>query len=108
MQRGKRLRALCREKGLAFRGMLQVVMPENYIALFNAPEAPEARRIVAAAQPVLEAGAGCHPVGAGLPRSQGRFDRQAEVRHCQRRVLPVYRQGQALHGFRRLHPLRQV
>ena len=63
----KRLRALCREKGLAFRGVLQVVMPENYIAMFNAPEAPEARRIVAAAQPVLEAGAAAIREGRDLP-----------------------------------------
>ena len=30
--------ALCRKKGLRHRGTLPVVMPENYIALFDAPE----------------------------------------------------------------------
>ena len=32
-----RLEALCRDMGLTYRGVLPVVMPENYIALFRAP-----------------------------------------------------------------------
>lgn len=50
--------ALCRKKGLRHRGTLPVVMPENYIALFDAPEEAEARKIIAAAQPALERGIG--------------------------------------------------
>ena len=49
-------RALCVEKGLRYRGTLEVVMPENYIALFDAPEEDEARKIIVAASPVLEKG----------------------------------------------------
>ena len=30
-------RALCREKGLVYMGTAQIVMPENFIAMFNAP-----------------------------------------------------------------------
>lgn len=52
------LRTLCREKRLRFRGVFQVVMPENYIAMFDAPEEAEARAIVAAArEPLMEAAA---------------------------------------------------
>ena len=47
-------RALCREKGLTYMGTTQIVMPENFIAMFNAPEAEEARRIVARAEPVID------------------------------------------------------
>ena len=47
-------RALCAEKRLVYRGTLPVVMPENYIALFNAPRPAQARRILTAAGPVLE------------------------------------------------------
>lgn len=47
-------RALCAACGLTYRGTLQVTMPENYIALFNAPGPAEAARIRAAARPVLE------------------------------------------------------
>lgn len=44
-------RRLCRAKGLTYMGTAQIVMPENYIAMFNAPETEEARTIVAKAQP---------------------------------------------------------
>ena len=45
---------LCEEKGLTYRGVREVVMPENYIAMFNAPDEQEARAIVARAKPVLQ------------------------------------------------------
>ena len=40
-------RELCAEKGLACMGMAQIVMPENYIAMFSAPQADEARHFFA-------------------------------------------------------------
>ena len=47
-------RALCREKGLVYMGTAQIVMPENFIAMFNAPTVEEARRIVAKAEPFID------------------------------------------------------
>ena len=47
---------LCKEKGLLYKGVLEVVMPENYIAMFSAPGEQEARAIVERAKPVLQAG----------------------------------------------------
>lgn len=47
---------LCEEKGLRYKGILEVVMPENYIAMFNAPGEVESRAIVAQAKPVLKQG----------------------------------------------------
>ena len=46
--------ALCREKQLTYMGTAQIVMPENYIAMFNAPQAEEARQIVARAEPEID------------------------------------------------------
>ena len=46
--------ALCKEKGLHFKGVAGVIMPENYITMFKAPEKEEAERIVDAAAPVIE------------------------------------------------------
>lgn len=40
------IKELCDLKGLIFKGVLEVVMPENYIVMFDAPEAEEAARIV--------------------------------------------------------------
>ena len=48
-------RTICREKGLACMGTAQIVMPENYIAMFRAPDAEEARQIVARAEPDIDA-----------------------------------------------------
>lgn len=49
----KYLQALCREKGLNFRGVQKIVMPENYIAMFSAPEKAEAKKIIENAVPEL-------------------------------------------------------
>ena len=46
--------ALCLEKQLTYMGTAQIVMPENYIAMFNAPQAEEARQIVANAEPDID------------------------------------------------------
>ena len=35
-------------------GTSQILMPENYIAMFDAPEAEEARKIIAKAEPDIE------------------------------------------------------
>ena len=45
---------LCEAKGLLCMGTAQIVMPENYIAMFNAPQADEARKIVAKAEPDID------------------------------------------------------
>lgn len=70
-------RALCAEKGLAYMGTAQIVMPENYIAMFPTPQADEARRIVAAAEPELDRAAEAIRAGRPLPsprvRLTGRF-----------------------------------
>ena len=47
-------REFCTEKSVACMGTAQIVMPENYIAMFSAPQADEARQIVAKAEPALQ------------------------------------------------------
>lgn len=47
-------RRLCQEKDLVCMGTAQIVMPENFIAMFNAPTVEEARRIVAKAEPFID------------------------------------------------------
>ena len=42
---------LCGEKGLRFCGLAQVVMPENYLALFPTPDEAECKTIVERAMP---------------------------------------------------------
>ena len=47
-------RALCQAKQLTYMGTAQIIMPENYIAMFNAPQAEEARQIVVRAEPEID------------------------------------------------------
>lgn len=47
-------RRLAQEKQLLYMGTAQIVMPENYIAMFNAPQPEEARQIVARAEPDID------------------------------------------------------
>jgi len=58
---------LCGEIGLNYKGVLEVVMPENYIAMFNAPGEEESRAIVAKAKPVLEKAGELIRQGKNLP-----------------------------------------
>ncbi len=63
----KYARSLCEEKNMAFKGLASVVMPENYIAMFNAPREERAKQIVAAALPVLDETARRIKNGEDLP-----------------------------------------
>ena len=67
---GAELQKLCKESGLRFRGVYQVVMPENYIVMFNAPEEKEAAEIVAAARPSISEAAALIRAGKDFPSSQ--------------------------------------
>lgn len=42
---------LCRAKGFEYMGVFEIVMPENYIALFGAPDREEAAKIISSAEP---------------------------------------------------------
>ena len=46
-------RRLSQRKGLEYMGTAQIVMPENYIAMFGVPGAEEARKIVEKAEPSI-------------------------------------------------------
>ena len=104
-----RLEALCRDMGLTYRGVLPVVMPENYIALFRAPGPEEARAIVAAAVPGLEEGAECIRRGESLPPvRRGAIDKlksgpvNAFFYLChQVRPLPLHQRLRGLRQMRR-------
>lgn len=50
----KYLRRLCAQKGLRYHGVAQVVMPENYVAMFPVPDQAQARQIIEKAQPAIE------------------------------------------------------
>ncbi len=47
-------RQLAKEKHLHYMGTAQILMPENYIAMFGAPQTEEARNIVKKAEPDIQ------------------------------------------------------
>lgn len=65
------LKDLCRELGLEFRGCAPVIMPENYIAMFKAPDPEESRRIIAAARDSIDAAADAVAAGRPFPERAG-------------------------------------
>lgn len=46
-------RRFAEKKGLRYMGTAQIIMPENYIAMFGAPQAAEAEKIVEKAAPYI-------------------------------------------------------
>ena len=58
---------LCDEKSCEYMGTAQIIMPENYIAMFDVPEKNEAREIIENANPVIEMAAQTISAGKKLP-----------------------------------------
>ena len=52
-------RRLAKKKHLRYMGTAQIVMPENYIAMFSAPQVEEARKVVECAEPDIEDSIAC-------------------------------------------------
>lgn len=51
---GKYLEKPCADKGMNYRGCFEVVMPENYIAMFTTPDTEEALTIIAQAEKIID------------------------------------------------------
>ena len=45
---------LSKQKGFVHKGTFEIIMPENYIALFNTPSNDQAKEIVSKARPVIK------------------------------------------------------
>ena len=60
-------RALCRKTGLTCMGTAQIIMPENYIAMFNAPDRDTSRAIIAKAEPDIDRAAELIAQGSSFP-----------------------------------------
>lgn len=61
---------LCAAKGFRFRGLAEVVMPENYLAMFPTPDAEEAQAIIARAEPHIQTIAEMIREGEPLPEKR--------------------------------------
>lgn len=50
----KYVKKISENKNMIFKGCAEIVMPENYIAMFDAPEKDEAIKIIDKAEPVID------------------------------------------------------
>ena len=101
-------RRLAEQKHLCYMGTAQMVMPENYIAMFDAPQVDKAKRIVEKAEPdIVDAIA---RVRAGkvfdAPRNN-LYDRFMQW-SGKSDLLPFFRQSGRVSGERCLHRLWAV
>ncbi len=69
----KHAEALCRELGYNFKGMGSVQMPENYIAMYSAPDYDEAEGIIRSAVAKIESAARLISLGRALEDTNARF-----------------------------------
>ena len=99
----KHARALCRDKGLRYRGLAEVVMPENYVALYDVPDEETCKRLLDAARSQLEGLAARIAAGEPLPEARptakDRF--RSGLLSCARARQGVRRDG-------RVHVVRPV
>ena len=93
-------RELCTEKGLSCMGTAQIVMPENYIAMFSAPQADEARQIVAKAEPDIDRAIAAIQAGQPLRADAEQSLRPLHERPGQPDFLQMLRQSERLYRVR--------
>lgn len=61
---------LCAEKNMEYMGLAQIVMPENYIAMFNAPDEKKAVEIIEKSNGDIDAAAEYIKNGACIPQKK--------------------------------------
>lgn len=66
----KYLKSLCASKQMEYRGCFQIVMPENYIALFPAPDRREALEIIDRAEGQIEEASRLIRQGSSFPKKE--------------------------------------
>ena len=93
---GKYAAELCAEKYLTFRGCARVIMPENYIVMFDVPDEAKARDRCRGGSRARPSG-GAHPREKAVPAAEGERCRQAQKRRREQSVLSAPRPRQAVH-----------
>ena len=82
------LKKLCVKNGLQFSGVAEIIMPENYVAMFDVPARPEAERIINAAKPAIQAAARQISSGEWLKPSRIKMLDQLKSRMVNRFFYP--------------------
>lgn len=67
---GEYLKKLCAEKNMNYRGCAEIVMPENYIAMFSTMTAEAASKFIDKAESAIDSAALCIKNGENLPAAK--------------------------------------
>ena len=98
-------RQLAAQKQLQYMGTAQIIMPENYIAMFNAPQKEQARSIVEQAEPALQKALTQLKAGQEFPPPREPL-RPLHERPGEPGVLSLFCKSRCLPGNGCLHRLR--
>lgn len=86
----KYARRLCAKKGLRFCGLEPLVMPENYITMYQAPGREEAEQMIRRAEPELERFAGLIREGKPFPGPKVTLGGRVKSSLVNRLFYPLY------------------
>ncbi len=78
-QAGVLLAKICKKKGFRYRGVLQVVMPENYIAMFSVPKPATQQKIIANAEPSVQQGIAWIQSGKDFPSEKATLEQKIKT-----------------------------
>lgn len=67
---GKYLKKLCQKKELIYKGVAEIVMPENYIALFDSCDENDAKRLIEDCKPSLDEAVNAISKGECIPEKK--------------------------------------
>lgn len=99
-------RQLAAQKQLKYMGTAQIIMPENYIAMFNAPQKEQAKSIVEQAEPALQKVLTQLRAGAAISCAERQPLRPLYERPGKPGVLSLLCKSRCLPGNGCLHRLR--
>ena len=101
-------RLLCTKKGFAYMGTVQILMPENYIALFSTPEPERARQIISAAEPAIDSA--IRQIASGQPFTAPRNKLCDRIMSgpVNAAFYPLCVKGRAVSFRQRMHRLREM
>ena len=99
-------RQLAAQKQLQYMGTAQIIMPENYIAMFNAPRNEQARSIVEQAEPGLQKVLTQLKAGQEFPPAEREPLRPFYERSGKPGILSFFCKSRCLPGNGCLHRLR--
>ena len=90
-------RKLSEKKGIKHMGTAQIIMPENYIAMFNAPDVEKAKKIVVAAGPAIAKAVLAIKHGEHLPERKYGLGGRMESGLVNSVFYPVFVKAKAFH-----------